>query len=180
MHAGLPYATLREIHAGRTQHPGHCTLERLARVYGVPLQWFIDGSSLDDGTLPLAGWVGFVSTGARSERRVRIPWAAWPLIRVLVMLEQRLRELPASPDRPIIGALSDPRAIRDRLTAFVLQPLLAARGVPWGPTDVAWGEPGGAAGARWIGMLSDLGRFWERALVGLFPDLVLDGAPPST
>ncbi len=184
-HAGVPYATLREIHAGRTRNPGLATLERLASAYGLPLDWFREGSALDDGTIPLAGWVGFLppdpESGAEWQyaRRVTIPYAAWPLIRVLVQLEQKLRDVPASADRPIIGGATDPREIRRRLTGFILQPLLAARNL--GAKDVVKAEPPfpgqielkGATRDQWIGMLRDLGRFWEQALGGLFPDQVL-------
>lgn len=180
-HAGVPYATLREIHAGRTRSPGVLTLERLARAYGLPLDWFVAGSATDDGTIPLAGWVGFLppdpETGAEWQyaRRVTIPYAAWPLIRVLEQLEQRLLAIPAGPDRPIIGGATDPRECRRRLTGFILQPLLAARSL--GAKDVVTAEPPfpgqyelrGEGRDQWIDMLRDLGRFWERALGGLVP-----------
>ncbi|MBM4187734.1 MAG: hypothetical protein FJ206_10545 [Gemmatimonadetes bacterium] len=175
VHAGLPYATLREIHLGRARRPGHQTLERLARVYGLPLEWFLGEPVPDDRTLPMTGWVGFVPFGAKVARRITIPHAAWPLIRVLVRLEQRLREMPASVDRPIIGLVSDPRDIRNRLTAFVLQPLLATRGLPGGAAESVWSDPIAAAGDRWIGLLSDLGRFWEQALAGLIREPGADG-----
>jgi hypothetical protein len=175
-HAGVPYATLREIHAGRTASPGLHTLERIARAYGLPLDWF---TAPDDGTVPLAGWVGFLppdpDSGAewRYARRVTIPFGAWPLIRVLVRLEQRLRDLPANPDRPILGGATDPRECRRRLTAFILQPLLAARQL--GARDVVRAEPPfpgqidlkGQGRDQWIDMLRNLGHFWERALGGL-------------
>lgn len=164
-HAGVPYATLREIHAGRTTAPDAATLERIARAYGLPRDWF---TSPDDGTVPPAGWVGFLpdpGTGRGPvDRRVTIPFGAWPLIRVLGRLEQRLRELPPDPDRPILGGATHPQECRRRLTAFILQPLLAAgRG---GAVDV------GASAARddSIGMLRNLGRFWEQALGGLLDD----------
>jgi transcriptional regulator with XRE-family HTH domain len=181
-HAGVPYATLREIHAGRTRSPGMHTLERIARAYGLPLDWFAEGSSADDGTVPLAGWVGYLpadSADSRDGRRVTIPFSAWPLIRVLVFLENRLRDLPAEPSRPIIGAATDPRDIRRRLTSFILQPLLAARSVAGTSFDggfIGYGESKGAARDQWVGMLRDLGRFWERALVGVFPEIAGGGA----
>ncbi len=164
-HAGVPYARLREIHAGRIRNPGVATLERLAVTYGLPIEWFLNGSASDDGTIPLAGWAGFLPATGGPGRRIVVPHAAWSLIRVLVQLEQRLRDLPATPDRPIIGAITDPRAIREKLTAFIFQPLLAATSAGCGGLD---GKPG----ERWVAMLGDLGRFWERALGDLFPDLV--------
>ncbi len=167
-HAGVPYASLREIHAGRARKPGSATLERLASAYGLPVEWFLDGSASDDGTIPVAGWAGFLPESGSPGRRITVPHAAWPLIRVLVQLEQRLRDLPATPDRPIIGATTDPRAIRAKLTAFIFQPLLAATAVGCDGLD-------GTPGDRWVAMLRDLGRFWERALGGLFPDLIPSG-----
>ena len=185
-HAGVPYATLREIHAGRTRSPGAQTLERIAHAYGLTLDWFVDGSAIDDGTVPMAGWVGYLSADpadSKDGRRVTIPFAAWPLIRVLVCLEQRLREQPASPTRPIIGTATDPRDIRRRLTSFILQPLLAARSVSGSSLDgglVEAGEAKGPAREQWVGMLRDLGRFWERALVGLYPELGAASVRPTT
>ena len=93
-----------------------------------------------------------------------MPHSAWPLIRVLVQLEQRLRDLPATVDRPIIGATTDPRAIRAKLSAFIFQPLFAATAVGGGGFD-------GLRGDRGVATLRGLGQFWERALRGLFPDL---------
>jgi transcriptional regulator with XRE-family HTH domain len=191
VHAGVPYATLREIHAGRTRSPGIQTLERLARAYGLPLDWFVGGAATDDGTVPLAGWVGFLPADPESgaewqfARRVTIPYAAWPLIRVLEQLEQRLRDLPPSPSRPILGGATDPRECRRRLTAFILQPLLAARSL--GANDVVKAEPPfpgqyelrGPKREQWIDMLRDLGRFWERALGGLLPDLATGAVSDS-
>lgn len=175
-HAGIPYATLREIHSGRTTAPARSTLQRIARAYGLPVDWF---TAPDDGTIPAAGWVGFLPGESGAEavtaRRVTIPFAAWPLIRVLVQLEQRLRDLPPHPDRPILGAATDPRECRRRLTAFILQPLLAARRVgsaegdgPMPPWPGSF-ELRGPSTERWIDMLRDLGHFWERALGSLLP-----------
>jgi transcriptional regulator with XRE-family HTH domain len=178
-HVGVPYATLREIHSGRTTNPGLQTLERIARAYLLPLDWF---TAAESGSLPPAGWVGYLppdaETGAgwRYARRVTIPFAATPLIRVLVRLERRLGALPPHPDRPILGGATDPRECRRRITAFVLGPLLAARQL--GAKDVLLAEPalpgqsdlGGSDRQRWITMLKDLGLFWERALGGLVAD----------
>jgi len=164
-HAGVPYARLRDIHAGRTRNPGVATLERLASAYGLPIEWFLDGSATDDGTIPVAGWAGFLPEAGSPGRRIMVPHAAWPLIRVLVQLEQRLRDLPATADRPIIGVTTDPRAIRAQLTAFIFQPLLAATAAGCAGLD-------GLPGERWEAMLRDLGHFWERALAALFPDLI--------
>ncbi len=165
-HAGVPYAILREIHAGRAPSPDRGVLERIAGAYGLPRDWF---TAPDDGTVPPAGWVGFLSpdldpdTGVDA-RRVTIPFGAWSLIRVLVRLEQRLRDLPPHPDRPILGGATHPLECRRRLTAFILQPLLAAgrrTAVDVGP---------GSGRDDSIGMLRNLGQFWEQALGGLLAD----------
>jgi transcriptional regulator with XRE-family HTH domain len=180
-HAAVPYATLREIHAGRTRNPGVATLQRIAQAYGLTVDWFTDAFVEDDGTVPLAGWVGYLppdpesGAGWQYARRVTIPFAAWPLIRVLVRLEDRLRELPPSVDRPIVGGATDPRECKRRLTAFILQPLLAARAAGANLTLVTdpplpgHRDPQGKGRDEWIDMLRDLGRFWERALVDLVP-----------
>lgn len=165
-HAGLPYAVLRDIHAGRSRQPGQGTVQRLADAYGLPVEWFGGLGETDDGTVPVAGWAGFLpETGAStfSGCRFTIPTTAWPLIRVLVQLEIRLRDLPAGPGRPIIGAATDPREIRRRLSAFILQPLMAAGAI--NPAELR----SGPQSDRWAAMLADLGRFWERALVALLP-----------
>jgi hypothetical protein len=164
--AGVPYAALREIHAGRASAPPRATLERIATTYGLPPDWF---TAPDDGTVPAAGWVGFLPSEpgpgpAGPGRRVTIPFGAWPLIRVLVRLEQRLRDLPASPDRPILGGATDPRECRRRLTAFIFQPLLAA-----GQGCVLEARPG-AHRVEAVGMLRNLGHFWEQALGNLLAD----------
>lgn len=171
-YAMVPYAALREIHAGRSANPDGAVLERIATAYGLPPDWF---TMPDDGTVPFAGWAGFLPgpTGERQGQRVTIPFGAWSLIRVMVRLEHRLRELPAEPERPILGGATDPRECRRRLAAFLLQPLLAARELDTGadlgaaalaPGPVDWRAPGRE---RLVGMLRNLGEFWEDALVDL-------------
>lgn len=172
-HAGLPYAVLRDIHAGRTRRLCQGTVERLSDAYGLPVEWFGGTAAADDGTVPVAGWAGFLpeqcDPAGLSGCRFTIPTSAWSLIRVLVQLEIRLRDLPAEPSRPIIGAATDPRDIRRRLSAFILQPLMAAGSI--NPSDLRSGR----RSERWAGMLTDLGRFWEQALITLLPEL-----PPGT
>lgn len=172
-HSGVPYATLREIHAGRTRRPSPEVLERLAQAYRLPVDWFSNQAAVDDGTVPLAGWVGFLPEAGGCGRRITIPYSAWPLIRVLVQLEQRLRDQPAHPDRPIVGSATDPREIRGRLTTFILQPLLAANAFDAG--ERWWNRPSADDGPPAV-MLRDLGRFWERALASLVPGLVPAGS----
>src|SRR5262245_6862935 len=58
-YAGVPYRTLREIHTGRGM-PCRATLERLARAYELPVDWFTSSRHPDDGTIPVAGWIGFL------------------------------------------------------------------------------------------------------------------------
>ena len=167
VHAGVPYKLLRELHAGRAKQPDTRTLARLARTYHLPIDWFFEGTAADDGTVPMVGWTGYVhDPGTAGSRRLTIPIAAWPLIRVLVQLELRLRDQPADPDRPIIGEATDPREIRSRLTSFIFQPLLAAR-------PISAMELGSRAlvESQWVEMLRDLGRFWERALGSLLAGL---------
>lgn len=167
VHAGVPYKLLRELHAGRAKRPDTRTLARLARTYHLPIDWFFEGTAADDGTVPMVGWTGYVhDPETPGSRRITIPIAAWPLIRVLVQLELRLRDQPADPDRPIIGEATDPREIRSRLTSFIFQPLLAAR-------PISAMELGSRAlvESQWVEMLRDLGRFWERALGSLLAGL---------
>ena len=167
VHAGVPYKLLRELHAGRAKQPDTRTLARLARTYHLPIDWFFEGTAANDGTVPMVGWTGYVhDPGTAGSRRITIPIAAWPLIRVLVQLELRLRDQPADPDRPIIGEATDPREIRSRLTSFIFQPLLAAR-------PISAMELGSRAlvESQWVEMLRDLGRFWERALGSLLAGL---------
>lgn len=160
-HAGVPYAVMRNVHSGRRAEPA--TLRTLADRYGLPLAWFLDGPA-DDGTVPVAGWAGVLPSEDLSGcgRRVTIPYGAWPLIRVLVRLEQRLRDCPADPARPIIGDATDPRVIRARLLTFLFQPLSAAEAA-----GSAAAMSGPVADGSSVAVLRDLGRFWERALASL-------------
>src|SRR5882672_4142938 len=99
-YAGVPYAVLRDIHAGRGRHPGAEILARLAQAYDLPVDRFTRSDIGDDGTIPSAGWVGFIPAdapdrpGGEPARPVTIPGAAWPLIRVLSQLEARLTSIP--------------------------------------------------------------------------------------
>jgi len=174
-HADVPYSALRELHSGRLSRGAAGFLGKIAAAYGLPSDWF---TAPDDGTVPCAAWAALLPdrVPGRAGRRVTIPFGAWPLIRVLVRLEQRLRDQPPHPDRPILGDATDPRECRRRLVGFLLQPVTTAQQL--GTTDVRWDSPpfpgpadfGGPEAARSVGMLRDLGRFWEGALATLLDD----------
>ncbi len=169
-YCGIPYAILRDIHAGRGRHPGLAILERLAVAYDLPVDWFTRSDVPDDGTIPSAGWVGFWPADApacQPARPVTIPSAAWPLIRVLSQLEARFTSIPPSPGRPILGSATDPRVCRGRLTAFILQPIASANLSRELSGPAARGFPGGPTADQWVDMLRALARFWEKALGGL-------------
>jgi hypothetical protein len=172
-YSGVPYAVLRDIHSGRGRSAGAATLERLAMAYDLPVDWFTRSDVGDDGTIPSAGWVGFIpgdssdGSGGQPARPVTIPGAAWPLIRVLSQLEARLTAIPPSPGRPIMGTATDPRVCRGRLTAFILQPIASANLSSELSGPAGRGAHGGPSNDQWIEMLKALGRFWEQALGGL-------------
>lgn len=170
-HAGLPYATLRDLYLGRTTSPGLGTLMALSTSYAVPLDWFTG----TDTTAPRLGIEGELPPDpdfrrGRHGRRLHIPLAAWPLVRCFLRLERRLTALPPRPDRPVLGAATEPEEVRQRLTAFLLAPLLEAQGE--GLVTVLGADPAFPGGRRataeeeraWIAVLRDLGRFWEQTL----------------
>jgi transcriptional regulator with XRE-family HTH domain len=177
LHAGVPYPTLRELHRGETANPGLATVRRLAEAYGLPIEWFLEAG--DAAVRPQMGWIGILppdpETGAdpRYARRVVIPFAAWSLVALALRLERHLEALPPSPSRPIVGGASDPFEFRRRLTAFLLQPLLAARGagasVPLPTEPAIKGEPQLTPERRvlWVGVLRRLGDYWQAALTGV-------------
>jgi hypothetical protein len=163
---GLPYPTLRDLYSGRRANPRLATVKALAEHYNIYIQWFTDARQPD--AVPIAGFVGRLGApgGATGEdREVVIPYAAWEFMKVALALDAYLDTLPPSPDRPIIGAATDYEATK-RLTAFLLQPLLAAE---------ALGEPDAIVGEwakreeeeRWVGKLRVLGRMWQVAMPAL-------------
>lgn len=156
---GLPYATLRDLYSGRRPSPRLETVRALAKHYLVSVEWFTDERQPDP--IPMGGVVGLLDpAGGRKgpDREVTIPFAAWEFWKVAEALDTYLESLPATPDRPIIGDATDDAANK-RLTAFLLQPLLAAE---------ALGEPGAIlrewAGReeteKWVVKLRALGRMW--------------------
>lgn len=181
---GLPYPTLRDLYSGRRSSPRLATVKALAEHYSIYIQWFTDERQPD--VVPIAGFVGRLDPlgGAPGEdREVVIPFAAWEFMKVALAVDAYLDALPPSPDRPIIGAATDDKATK-LLTAFLLQPLLAAE---------ALGEPDAIVGewARreeeeiWVRKLRALGRLWQIAMPALLakfqktPQPVLSAPPRS-
>lgn len=171
LHTGLPYATLRQLYRAETGEPSLSTVARLADAYGLPVDWFL-GRGSGSGE-PQMGWEGILpadpETGSerRYARRVLIPFGAWPLAGLALGLERRLAGLPAASTRPIVGAAHDDFELRRRLTAFLLQPLLAARAagspVPLPADPPMREEPPFTAARRelWLQTLRKLGEWWE-------------------
>ncbi len=178
-HTGIPYATLREIHQGAVASPGLGTVAALAGAYRLPVDWFLREGL--DRPAPAMGWVGILppdpETGAdpRYARRVTIPFAAGAFLTVALRLEAWLGGLPPSPSRPIVGGATEEFEFRRRLTAFLLQPVLAARAagadLPLPAEPPYRGDPPMTPErrARWVALLQELGAFWERALGSLLP-----------
>lgn len=171
-HTGLAYATLRDLYVGHTISPGLRTVLVISEAYATPLAWFTkdDASAsprlIIEGQLPPDPEFG----RGREGRRIRIPLAAWPLARCFLELERELGKLPPRTDRPILGAAVDPDEIRQRLTAFLLGPLLAAQ--QEGMIQLLGAEPPFRGTARatpederaWVEVLRALGKFWERTI----------------
>ena len=175
-HSGIPYATLRDLYAGHTVSPGLQTVQAIARVYQLPLEWFT-GEIETEPRLEIRGALPPDPDYRRGRRgrEFRIPLAAWPLARCFLRLEQELARMAPSPRRPILGANSDEDECRQLLTEFLLSPLLEAQSQ--GLTVVLGADPPFPGGERpsreqieaWIAQLRDLGRFWERTLSAFLP-----------
>jgi transcriptional regulator with XRE-family HTH domain len=178
IHTGVPYATLRELHRGDSLDPSLTTIARLAQAYGLSVDWFLGSEGTEDQ--PQVGWVGILppdpESGAdpRYARRVVIPFAAWSLVGVALRLERWLSGLTPSAGRPIVGGATESFEFRRRLTAFLLQPLLAARAagadIPLPAEPARRGEQPLNAGERerWLAALRKLGDYWEEALRGVY------------
>lgn len=172
--SGLPYPTLRALYVGKNASPRLKTLEKLAAAYGVYVDWFTNPES--PKALPMGGVVAPISARPNGrypmpERSVTIPWAAWPLPDIMRRIGNKLEALPPSPDRPILGTLTDPKAAERRLVEFFLAPLLEAEAI--GVKDCFLLEPGPVK--EWdernelvAKRMRRLGLFWQETLSGLF------------
>jgi len=171
-HTGLPYATLRDLYFGDTTSPGLRTLLVISEAYAAPLEWFTREDATASPRLILEGQLPPDPEFGRGRegRRLRIPLAAWPLARCFLQLERELTRLPPRVERPILGAAVDRDEIRQRMSAYLLGPLLAAQRE--GMVQILGAEPP-FRGTRnvtaeeereWIEVLRALGKFWERTL----------------
>ena len=172
---GIPYATLRDLYTGRSTNPSLRTLQMLAKSYGMYPGWFTDGTQPSD--VPAAGYVvsvrGFTKGPTPHQRRSAIiPFAAHPLPRVLIALDETLEKLPSAPGRPIIGEASARHSMY-AIGEFILGPLLEAEEVA-GVLLVPDTEPSAKDGwddpdvrELYVRRLRLLGRFWESVLPGL-------------
>ena len=169
-HTGLPYGTLRDLYAGRSVSPGLVTLQRLADRYGLSLEWFTE-RGVD---APLTAVQGILppdpEVGRGGLRRIAIPLAAWSLARLLLVLEPYLRSLTPGPGRPILGGAVNHESCRQRLTEFLLAPLIEAHETgqllllgadpPFRGTE----RPTAEQRRIWLATLRRLGDFWSLAL----------------
>ncbi|HEY2805333.1 MAG TPA: hypothetical protein VGI92_05690 [Gemmatimonadales bacterium] len=177
---GLPYTTLRDLYRGTTTSPRIDTLARIAWRYGFQQGWFIDENQGD--AIPLGGWHCLLPPGSnwpkerRYSRDTILPYGAWPLNRVYVLLRDYLDSLKPSPSRPIVGDTSDEREFNLRLAGFLFAPLISAS-VDSGERDAMLASPQYHADMqpysreeteRWLRRLRPLGQLWE----GAIPDLL--------
>jgi hypothetical protein len=177
--SGLPYTTLRDLYRGRTTSPRVDTLARIAWRYGFQEAWFLDEKQGD--AIPLGGWHCFLPPDPdwpkheRYARSTLVPYGAWPLNRVYVLLRDYLDSLAPSPERPIVGDTSDEREFNLRLTAFLFAPLISAAKEA-GDSDAMLASPQLRRGQlyythedmeRWLQRLRPLGRLWEGTIPAL-------------
>ncbi len=174
-HSGVPYGTLRDLYVGKSTNPGLATVSALGAAYRLDPRWFTDVDAVGE---PLTAVTGFLPPDpdlgrGRVGRQIRIPLAAWELSRLFLVLEPYLLSLPPSPRRPILGGATDPELARQRLTGFLLGPLLDGQRA--GHLTILGAEPpfrGAAratpeAEAEWQETLRSLGRFWGLVLADL-------------
>lgn len=177
--SGLPYTTLRDLYRGRTTRPRVDTLARIAWRYGFRERWFLDEQQGDP--IPLGGWDCILPPDpgwpehARYARSTLLPFGAWPLIRVYVLLRDYLDSLDRSPARPIVGD-SDDQESNLRLSGFLFAPLIRAA-TEAGDQEAMLASPQFHPAQtyytredmeRWLVRLRPLGRLWE----GAIPDLL--------
>lgn len=171
-HTGLRYGTLRDLYLGRTRNPSLRTVHAVARSYGLSPAWFLDPRAEESPLLAIETTLPPDPDYGRGHRgrRIRIPLAAWPFVRVFLRLEAVLTAEPPSRERPILEGITDPAECRERLAALLLGPLLQAQALggarllgvdpPFPGTP-----PATPAGWRaWVESLRALGRFWARPL----------------
>lgn len=170
---GLPYPTIRDLYVGRTTNPSLQTLERLRAPYHIHLQWFTEEGWKE---VPSGGFVGYLphhplmARAGLMPREVSIPYTAWPMYEVFATLSDWLDQQPPSPERLIVGDATE-RQFTERLTSFLLQPLLALEKtledidliVPLMPL-VPQNIPSDEDDERWIRTMKALGLFWKAAI----------------
>ncbi len=173
---GVPAATLRALHSGRSANPGLNTLKALAEPYGLSPGWF---SGEEPARWPRQGLditfrVKQPDGTYFPQRHVGIPWNSWPLPGVFKQFKEHLEALPG-PTRPLLGLLdpsnpTDQVEVRAAVARFLLAPLLAQ--------EEAFGErlvPESShefRDADVIHRLRLLGLFWQDALTAVFQSSV--------
>jgi hypothetical protein len=182
--SGLPYTTLRDLYRGRTTSPRVDTLARIAWRYGFQEGWFLDDKQGD--AIPLGGWDCILPPDPewpaerRFDRRTTVPYGAWPLNRVYVLLRDYLDSLPPSPTRPIVGDAANDLEFNLRLVGFLFGPLIAASKdaeerdaiLAWPPYHPGQDYYSREDMERWLAWLRPLGRLWE----GAIPELLSKAA----
>lgn len=167
--SGLPYTTLRDLYRGRTTNPRIDTLARIAWRYGFREGWFVDDKHGDG--IPLGGWECILPPDANWPEKKRyfksttLPYGAWPLNRVYVLLRDYLDSLDPSPTRPIVGDATDDREFNLRLSGFLFGPLISAAKEARDPAAMIWSfDYTRESLERWLLRLRPLGRLWEGAI----------------
>jgi hypothetical protein len=168
--SGMPYATLRDLYAGKTTRPSAATLERLGTAYNFYGGWFTREDVSDE--IPVGGLVVLLSEliphtqGAR-HREVVIPRATWPLPWVLGEGMEIIENMPPSPTRPLLGEATGEETNRI-MADIVLQPLLIAERAGLIPRLGSTIESVIAPETRAIHvpLMRHVGRYWQAILAG--------------